>query len=53
LENVPCKRRKHSSIDFDRKLFAITKGNNISKLQSFLENDHFGSKIEKKFTIEC
>jgi hypothetical protein len=50
---VPSKRRKHSSIDFDKKLLAITKGNNISKLQSFLEHDHFGSKLEKQFNIEC
>jgi len=42
-------RGANTSIDFDRRLFVVTKGNNISKLQSFLEHDHFGSKLEKNF----
>jgi hypothetical protein len=45
---VPCKRRKHFFIDFDKSLFAITKINNNLKLQSFLEHNHFGGKFINK-----
>jgi hypothetical protein len=49
LRNVPCKRRRHFSINFGRNLFAITHlVNSISKLKSFLEHNHFGCKLANK-----
>jgi hypothetical protein len=46
LRNVPCKRRRYFSINFGKILYAITHlVNNISKLQSFLEHNHFGCKL--------
>jgi hypothetical protein len=48
FENVPSKKRKHSSIDYNRNFSIVTKVNNILKLQSFLEHNRFGSEPTKQ-----
>lgn len=49
LRNMPCKRRRHFSINFGRSLFAITYlVNSISKLQNLLEHNQFGCKLANK-----
>jgi hypothetical protein len=47
FENVPGKKRKHFSIDYNRNFSIVTKVNNILKLQSFLEHNQFGSEPTK------
>ncbi len=44
LRNVPCKKRRQSSTNCNKSLIVVTKVNNVLKLQSFLEHNHFGCK---------
>lgn len=48
FDNVPGKKRKHSSIDYNRFFSIVTKVNNILKLQNFLE-----ANLQKKFNNQC